>query len=106
VLLGLGGTTAEALADVAIRLAPLAPAEAAAMPEELAGRALLGGWRGGPVLNPDDLARVVASLGTLLAANPHLDEVEINPLRLTAHGLVALDAVIITREADDAHPDS
>jgi len=106
VLLGLGGTTAEALADVAIRLAPLAPAEAAAMPEELAGRAMLGGWRGGPVLNPDDLARVVASLGTLLAANPHLDEVEINPLRLTAHGLVALDAVIITREADDAHPDS
>jgi len=106
VLLGLGGTTAEALADVAIRLAPLAPAEAAAMPEELAGRALLNGWRGGPVLNPDALARVVASLGALLAANPHLDEVEINPLRLTAHGLVALDAVIITREADDAHPDS
>ncbi|WP_406451442.1 acetate--CoA ligase family protein [Streptomyces sp. NBC_01622] len=106
VLLGLGGTTAEALADVAIRLAPLAPAEAAAMPEELAGRALLAGWRGGPVLNPDDLARTVASLGTFLAANPHLDEVEINPLRLTADGLVALDAVIITREADDAHPDS
>ncbi|MFF1680386.1 acetate--CoA ligase family protein [Streptomyces sp. NPDC058256] len=106
VLLGLGGTTAEALADVAIRLAPLAPAEAAAMPGELAGQALLAGWRGGPVLDPDALARVVASLGALLAANPPLDETEINPLRLTAQGLVALDAVIITREADDAHPDS
>jgi len=106
VLLGLGGTTAEALADVAIRLAPLAPAEAAAMPGELAGQALLAGWRGGPVLDHDELARMVASLGALLAANPPLDEIEINPLRLTAQGLVALDAVIITREADDAHPDS
>jgi acetyltransferase len=105
VLLGLGGTTAEVLADVAIRLAPLAQAEAAAMPGELAGRALLDGWRGGPVLDPGALARVVASIGALLAANPLLDEIEINPLRLTTRGLVALDAVIITREADDAHPD-
>jgi acetyltransferase len=48
---------------------------------------------------------VVASIGALLAANPLLDEIEINPLRLTTRGLVALDAVIITREADDAHPD-
>ncbi|MEW2399407.1 acetate--CoA ligase family protein [Streptomyces sp. NPDC046862] len=105
VLLGLGGTTAEALADVAIRLAPLASAEAAAMPDELAGRALLAGWRGGPVLDAGDLGRVVAALGALLTANPLLDEIEINPLRLTAHALVALDAVIVTREADDAHPD-
>jgi acetyltransferase len=75
------------------------------MPRELAGQALLAGWRGGPVLDPDELARVVASLGALLAANPLLDETEINPLRLTAQGLIALDAVIITREADDAHPD-
>ena len=59
-LLGLGGTTAEALADVAIRLAPLTPDEAAAMPDELAGRALLDGWRGGPVLDPAELGRVAA----------------------------------------------
>lgn len=105
VLLGLGGTTAEALADVAIRLAPLAPAEAAAMPAELAGKALLDGWRGGPVLDTRDLGRTLAALGDLLIANPHLDEIEVNPLRLTPHGLAVLDAVVITREADDAHSD-
>lgn len=98
VLLGLGGTTAEVLADVAIRLAPLTPAEAAAMPSELAGRALLTGWRGGPVLDTLELGRLVAALGALLAANPALDDIEINPLRLTADGLVALDAVIVTHE--------
>lgn len=105
VLTGLGGTTAEAIADVAVRMAPLPAEEAATMPEELATRALLNGWRGGPVLDPASLGRVLARLGDLLAANPHLDEVEINPLRLSADGLVALDAVIITREVTDAQPD-
>jgi acetate---CoA ligase (ADP-forming) len=99
-LLGLGGTTAEALADVAIRLAPLAPDEAAEMPTELAGHALLDGWRGGPVLDTAELGRVTAALGDLLVANPGLDEIEVNPLRLTHDGLLALDAVVLAREAD------
>jgi acyl-CoA synthetase (NDP forming) len=106
-LLGLGGVTAEALADVTIRLAPLAPAEAARMPAELAGHALLAGWRGGPVLDPAEFGRVAAALGELLAANPGVDEIEVNPLRLTESGLIALDAVVLpaTREVSDAQPD-
>ncbi len=105
VLAGLGGTTAEAIADVAVRLAPLSVAEAAAMPAELTARALLDGWRGGPVLDAEAFGQVLASLGDLVTANPRLDEVEVNPLRLTAGGLVALDAVIINREVTDAQPD-
>jgi acetate---CoA ligase (ADP-forming) len=108
-LLGLGGTTAEALADVAIRLAPLSPDEAAQMPGELAGHALLDGWRGGPVLDPSQLGRIAAQLGDLLVANPDVDDIEINPLRFTCDGLIALDAVVLTRaaskEAHRAHPD-
>lgn len=46
--------------------------------------------------------RVIAAVGDLLACNPTLREAEINPLRVTADGLVALDAVIITQEAADA----
>jgi acetyltransferase len=102
VLLGLGGTTAEALSDVCVRLVPLPEAEAAAMPDELAGRVLLDGWRGGPVLDRAELGHVVAALGDVIAANPHLAEVEINPLRVTPDGLIALDAVIIARVATDA----
>ncbi|WP_324786591.1 acetate--CoA ligase family protein [Streptomyces sp. H51] len=104
VLLGLGGTTAEALADVAIRTAPLFSSEAAGMPDELAGRALFAGWRGGPALDGEELSRVLVALGDLLVAHPTIDAVEVNPLRLTAHGLVALDAVITRKEADDAKP--
>lgn len=108
VLFGLGGTTAEALADVVIRLAPITPAEAAEMPAELGGRVLLDGWRGGPVLDPLELGRAAAALGDVLVANPSLDEIEVNPLRLTTTGLVALDAVVLTRdtprEVSDAQP--
>ncbi|MEI8407438.1 MULTISPECIES: acetate--CoA ligase family protein [unclassified Kribbella] len=98
VLVGLGGTTAEAFADVAVRAAPLSVAEASCMPDELLGRALLDGWRGGPVLDRSELARVVRALGAVLPAAPYVDEIEINPLRLTSDGLVALDAVITGKE--------
>lgn len=94
VLVGLGGTTAEALADVTIRVAPVSRTEAARMPEDLAGRALLGGWRGGPVLDATELADVVKALGDALVTMPELDEIEVNPLRVTDRGLVALDAVV------------
>ncbi len=94
VAVGLGGTAAEALADVAVRLAPLDAAEAARMPDELAGRALLDGWRGLPRLDRGELAAVAVAVGDLVAATPWLSDVEINPLRLTAAGLVALDAVV------------
>lgn len=98
VLVGLGGAAAEALADVAVRAVPLSPAEAASMPDDLQGRALLDGWRSGPVLDRAELARIVRSLGQLLLTESAVDEIEINPLRLTRDGLVALDAVITGKE--------
>ncbi len=99
VLLGLGGVVAEALADVAVALAPLSAAEAAGLADRLAGRALLDGFRGGPVADRAALGAVLARLGALLAANPGVEEIEINPLRITREGLVALDAVL--RTSDD-----
>jgi acetyltransferase len=104
-LLGLGGTTAEVLADVVVRLAPLSPAEAAGMPGELGAAALLEGWRGGPRLDRAALAEAVVALGDLLAQNPELLEIEINPLRVVPDGIVALDAVVRTAEVSDGRSD-
>ena len=98
VLVGLGGTVAEALADVTLRAAPLSVAEAASMPDDLLGRALLDGWRNGPALDRTELAHVVMTLGRLLLSTPTLDEIEINPLRSSRDGLIALDAVITCKE--------
>jgi acetate---CoA ligase (ADP-forming) len=100
VVVGLGGVAAEALADVAVRLAPLDAEEAARMPDELGGRALLDGWRGLPALDRGELAAILGVLGDLVASATWLAEVEINPLRLTPEGLVALDAVITLATGD------
>ena len=106
VLVGLGGTAAEAYGDVAIRSLPAAPAEITAMVDDLQGNALLDGWRGGPTLNRTDLATAVAGLSDALLGNPSISEIEINPLRLTDQGLLALDAVIISEAEDnDAQTD-
>ena len=70
------------------------------MPDDLLGHQLLRGWRGGPILDDARLGEIVAALGGALVDDPDLADIEINPLRLTATGLVALDAVILrTHEA-------
>ena len=102
VLVGLGGVVAEALADVAIAPAPLSVADAGALADELSGRALLDGFRGGPVADRAALGAVLTALGGLLVAHPQVDDVEINPLRVTADGLLALDAVLTLGK--EAHP--
>ena len=80
VALGLGGVLAEALADVAVALAPLTATEAAELPAELAGRALLDEFRGGPVADRAALGDVLARLGGLLASCPDVVDIEFNPL--------------------------
>ncbi len=94
VLVGLGGVVAEALADVAIAPAPLSIGEAGALADELSGRSLLDGFRGGPVADRAELGAVLVALGDLLVHYPEIKDVEINPLRVTAGGLFALDAVL------------
>ncbi|SNR29662.1 acetate--CoA ligase family protein [Blastococcus mobilis] len=100
VLLGLGGVVAEALADVAVAPATGSPEDAGALADELAGRALLDGFRGGPVADRAALGAVLVALGGVLLARPELESVEINPLRVTVDGLIALDAVVTLREEE------
>ncbi|GID97650.1 acetate--CoA ligase family protein [Amorphoplanes digitatis] len=98
VLVGLGGVLAEALADVATAPAPLFASEAAELLDELVGRALLDGFRGGPFVDRGAVGRILAVLGDLLVADGRLESVEINPLRITADGILALDAVVSFEE--------
>jgi succinyl-CoA synthetase beta subunit len=52
------------------------------------------------VLDRREFADLVAALSGVLAASPDVTEIEINPLRLTADGLIALDAVIVRHEEE------
>jgi acetyltransferase len=95
VMLGLGGVAAEALKDTTSRLAPLTPEDALEMAGELKAQALLDGFRGAPSVDRAALAEILVNLGRLLTEHPEIAEVEINPLRATARGLVALDALVV-----------
>jgi len=93
-VIGLGGVLAEALADSAVRLAPLSPLDVHDMLDSLRGRCLLEGFRHLPVCNREALLEVTLALQRLLLEHPEVQEIEINPLRVTDRGLVALDALI------------
>jgi acyl-CoA synthetase (NDP forming) len=100
VVLGLGGTAAEVFADISIRSAPLSVRVAEGMPGDLQARELLYGFRSGPMLETAELAGLLVRLGDALVSNDGIAEIEINPLRLTRDGLMALDAVVINVEED------
>ena len=95
VLVGLGGTAAEAIADTAIRLAPLAEAEAAGMLEALAGSALLDGWRGAPPVDRDSVIEAIVAVGALMTAHPEIRELDLNPVRGYPGGILVLDALVV-----------
>lgn len=100
VALGLGGVAAEALRDVAYRVAPFDEAEARAMIGELRGARLLGPFRGRAAADVEALARAVARVSQAAwALRGRLAELDINPLfvRPQGKGVVAGDALVVLR---------
>jgi acetate---CoA ligase (ADP-forming) len=57
----------------------------------LRGAALLHGHRGQPAADEHALAEALLRLSALTEACPEIVEFEINPLRVLAHGVAALD---------------
>lgn len=94
VMVGLGGTFAEALRDTVTRLAPLTFGEAQDMLDQLRAAPLFEGWRGGPKLDRAAVANSIVALGELLCAEPRVTELEVNPLRVYPRGVLALDALL------------
>ncbi|HEX5503554.1 MAG TPA: acetate--CoA ligase family protein [Thermomicrobiales bacterium] len=97
VVAGLGGVLAEALGDVATRLAPVDAAEARAMLGALRGAALLGPFRGWPPVDVAAVAEVIARVSELLLELPEVRELDLNPVLVGAAGAgcVAVDALAV-----------
>ena len=92
--LGMGGVTAELLADTVTLVAPVTADQVAAALRGLRLWPLLEGWRGRKRADTGALVQAAMALQALMAADPGLHEVEINPLILLENGAVAVDAVI------------
>jgi acyl-CoA synthetase (NDP forming) len=95
VVLGAGGVLTEALRDVSVRLAPVEKGEAAAMLAEGARPRLLAGPRGLRPVEPAALIAAIEALGALVAAEPRLVEIDVNPLIAAGADVVAVDALVV-----------
>jgi hypothetical protein len=95
VALGTGGVLTEVAQDVSVRLAPVADDEIEAMFEEGARPRLLAGPRGLPAVDRGALARLVRSVGDLIASEARVREIDINPVIAAGADLVAVDALVI-----------
>lgn len=95
IMVGVGGTIAEAIKDTATRLAPISLFDAHAMLSELRAAPLLDGWRGSAKVDRAALAETIVRVAALIQNQPRIREVEINPLRVYERGVLALDALVI-----------
>ncbi len=100
VLLGAGGVLAEIYRDCAVRVAPVSEKEAREMIDQVKGFAAIRGYRNLPRGDLQALARAVAAISRLaLARGRPVLEAEINPLLVKSDGVVALDALLVLKEA-------
>jgi succinyl-CoA synthetase beta subunit len=100
ILFGLGGIYVEILKQITVRLAPLAPADIEALISETPATQILRGVRGAPPANLAALRQMIQALSDLTKTPDilaQISEIEINPLTVTAHGVLALDALIVLR---------
>jgi acetyltransferase len=95
VVFGAGGTLVEFLRDRSLGLPPLTQALARRMIEDTRIFQLLKGFRDRPAANLRLLEETVVKVSLLLVDFPELVEMDINPLYLDAHSLMALDARIV-----------
>jgi acetyltransferase len=101
-LFGQGGTAVEVVADRALALPPLNTPLARALVARTRVSRLLQGWRDVPPADLDAVTGVLVALSDLLAAEPRIAEIDINPLLADAQGVLALDARVRVSAAGPA----
>jgi acetyltransferase len=99
-MVGMGGIFVEVYKDVAFRLIPLTRTDALEMLDEIKAQPLLDGARKRPVLDRGELAEVLLRVSRLVEEIPSIVELDINPMVITATGLVAIDARVIAEATD------
>ncbi len=92
--LGMGGVTAEVLADTVTLILPVTEAQVLGAMRGLRLWPLLDGYRGRPRADMQAVAEIVVRLGDLMLADARLEEIEINPILVRPVGAVAVDALV------------
>lgn len=101
---GAGGTTAELLRDVAVRITPLSDLDAAELLRSLRTFPLLDGYRGAPRLAVAAVEDVLLRVSAMVERHPAVAELDLNPLIVTTAGACVSDARIRVAVPDPEKP--
>jgi acetyl coenzyme A synthetase (ADP forming)-like protein len=96
---GAGGTAAELLRDVSVRIAPITDLDASEMVRSLKTFPLLDGYRGAPKADVAALEEVILRVSTMVDAHPSIAEMDCNPLMVLPHSAVIVDARVRVQES-------
>lgn len=100
-VLGTGGQLVEVFQDRAIGLPPLNSTLARRLMENTLIYKALKGVRGRKAVDLEALEQLLVRFSQLVAEQPRIKEIDINPLLASANGLLALDARVILRSGQD-----
>jgi acetate---CoA ligase (ADP-forming) len=101
---GAGGTSAELLRDVAVRITPLTDVDAKEMLRSLKTFPLLDGFRGAPPCDVAAVEDVLLRLGALVEAHPEVAELDANPVVARPEGALIIDARVRLSAAPPREP--
>ncbi len=99
-MFGLGGVFVEAMKDVTFRLIPIETADAKDMMEELKGYNVLRNPRSGSLDIPA-VENLLMDISTFIAHHPEVQEMDLNPVFVSSHGVQICDARIKVRSNKD-----
>lgn len=98
VLVAAGGVLVEVLGDRRLALPPVDRAGAVRLLDGLATRPLLDGVRGAPPADTEALADAIVRLSLLATElGDSIDALDVNPVIVSPHGCVAVDALVVPR---------
>ena len=101
---GTGGTTAELVSDVAVRITPVTDVEAREMVRSLRTFPLLDGYRGAPRCDLAAIEDVLLRLSAMVEAHPEIVELDCNPVIAGPDGAVIVDARVRVEAAAPPPP--
>jgi acetate---CoA ligase (ADP-forming) len=89
---GAGGTTAELLKDIAVRITPLSDLDADEMVRSLKTFPLLDGYRGAPKADVAALEEVMLRVSAMVEGHAEIAELDCNPVMVAEHRAIVVDA--------------
>ncbi len=99
VMTGMGGTLVELIKDVSIRITPLTDVDVDDMLDGLRMKPLLTGYRGGPPTDVAALKDLLHRINAMVEDLPEVSELDLNPVFVREHGVVAVDVRLKVTEA-------